>query len=303
MSLFRQSMCLLNIYEIAKFLSESKDLDSKSFEWRIRNFLTLSTKYFEKAFPVDPRQSLMENMISLRRTELSYDLLQEFIHQDINTRGPLSYGQIGRVVMIWLASGKPSKDLYRKIVGTAPTESWKSFLEFLICIRATITEESQSANACGGKPSESHKVFSSSNESMEFLFVEKFYEALQDTYNANWIRLNDCISRGCFLYLVERFLILVSQCQGFFFTTKSSLVEWLISEQSEVLHTPGISEQSESCLWGHLLYRCILKTRLLNSVKKMFDEMPVRDAVTFSSVIVGFAQNSKPTDACRVLLK
>ncbi|KAJ8527747.1 hypothetical protein K7X08_015198 [Anisodus acutangulus] len=252
MSLFRQSMCLLNIYEIAKFLSESKDLDSKkdydskSFELRIQNFLTLSTKYFEKAFPVDPRQSLMENMISLRRTKLSNELLQEFIHQDINTRGPLSHGQIGRVVMIWLASGKPSKDLYWKIVGRAPTESWKSFLEILICIRATMMEESQSANACGGKTSESREVFSSSNESMEFLLVEKFYEALQDTYNANWIRLNDYISPGCFLYLVERFLILVSQWRGFFFTTKSSLVEWLISEQSEVLHTPGVTIHEQS---------------------------------------------------------
>ncbi|KAK4344087.1 hypothetical protein RND71_037181 [Anisodus tanguticus] len=246
MSLFQQSMCLMNIYEIAKFLSESKDLDSKSFEWRIRNFLTLSTKYFDKAFPVDPRQSLMENMISLRRTKLSHDLLQEFIRQDINTRGPLSYGQIGRVVMIWLASGKPSSDLYRKIVGRAPTESWRSFLEILISIRATITEQSQSANACGGKTSESHEVFSSSNEAMEFTLVEKFYEALKDTYNANWIKLHDYISPGCFLYLVERFLILVPKCRGFF-TIKSSLVECLISEQSVVLPTSRVAINRQSC--------------------------------------------------------
>ncbi|XP_060209393.1 uncharacterized protein LOC132636503 isoform X2 [Lycium barbarum] len=245
LSLFQQSMCLLNIYEIAKLLSESKDLDSKSFEWKIRNFLTLSTKYFEKAFPLDPRQSLVDNMISLRRKELSRDLLQEFIHQDINTRGP-SYGQIGRVVMIWLASGKLSEDLYKKIVGRVPTESWKSFMEILSCIKATKTEESQSGSACGGKRSESHKVHSSSNEAVEFTLVEKFYEALQDTYNANWIKLHDYISPGCFLYLVERFLILVSQCRGFFFTTKSSLVEWLIFEQSEVLPTCRVSINRQS---------------------------------------------------------
>ncbi|XP_059277094.1 uncharacterized protein LOC132031229 [Lycium ferocissimum] len=244
MSLFRQSMCLLNIYEIAKFLSESKDLDSKSFEWKIRNFLTLSTKYFEKAFPLDPRQSLVDNMISLRRKELSRDLLQEFIHQDINTKGLLSYGQVGRVVMIWLASGKPSQDLYKKIVGRVPTKSWKSFMEILSCIKET--EESQSGNACGGKTSESHEVFSSSNEAKEFTLVQLFCEALQDTYNVNWIRLNDYISPGCFLYLVERFLILVSQCQGFFFTTKSSLVEWLISEQSEVLPPSKVAINRQS---------------------------------------------------------
>ncbi|XP_055800621.1 uncharacterized protein LOC129870064 isoform X2 [Solanum dulcamara] len=248
MSLFRQSTCLLNIYEIAKFLSESKELDSKNFEKRIRNFLTLSTKYFEKAFPLDPRQSLMENMISLRRTKLSRDLLQEFINQNINTRGVLSYGQIGRVMMIWLASGKPSEDLYQKIVGRGvPTDSWKSFMEILSCIRVTKPEESQSDNACGGKTSESREVIDNiPSEALEFALVEKFYKALQDTYSVNWIRLFDYISPDCFLYLVERFLILVSQSKGFFFTTKSSLVEWLISEKSEVLHTSKVAINRQS---------------------------------------------------------
>ncbi|XP_060205707.1 putative pentatricopeptide repeat-containing protein At5g52630 [Lycium barbarum] len=39
------------------------------------------------------------------------------------------------------------------------------------------------------------------------------------------------------------------------------------------------------------------KTGLSSNAKKVFDEMSVRDAVSFSSVIVGFAQNSKPIDA------
>ncbi|KAM3216603.1 putative protein isoform X1 [Capsicum annuum] len=253
-SLFRQSMCLLNIYEVAKFLSESKDLDSKSFEWRIRHFLSLSTKYFEKAFPLDPRLSLMENMISLRRTELSRDVLQEFIHQDIKTRGILSYGQIGRVMVVWLASGKLSEELYEEIVGRVPTESWKSFMKILNFIRMTKPEESQSGNACGSKNSESPEVFSSSSgtignipsEALELTLVEKFYEALQDTYDVNWIRLGDYISPGCFLSLVERFLILVSRCKGFFFTTKSSLVEWLISEQGEVQATSRVAISRQS---------------------------------------------------------
>ncbi|KAI3807608.1 hypothetical protein L1987_23539 [Smallanthus sonchifolius] len=39
------------------------------------------------------------------------------------------------------------------------------------------------------------------------------------------------------------------------------------------------------------------KSQLPNSARKVFDEMPQRDAVCFSSVIVGLAQNSKPIDA------
>ncbi|KAK9072483.1 hypothetical protein SSX86_008917 [Deinandra increscens subsp. villosa] len=39
------------------------------------------------------------------------------------------------------------------------------------------------------------------------------------------------------------------------------------------------------------------KTRLPNNARKVFDEMPQRDSVCFSSVIVGLAQNSKPIDA------
>ncbi|GJW02799.1 putative pentatricopeptide repeat-containing protein [Tanacetum coccineum] len=39
------------------------------------------------------------------------------------------------------------------------------------------------------------------------------------------------------------------------------------------------------------------KTQLPNNAKKVFDEMPQKDAVCFSSVIVGLAQNKKPVDA------
>ncbi|OIT32628.1 putative helicase magatama 3 [Nicotiana attenuata] len=264
MSLFQQSICLLNIYEIAKFLNESKGkhLDSKNFERRIRNFLMQSFKYFDNVFPLDPRQSMVENMISLRRTEISSDLLQEFVLQGTNNKGLLSYGQIGRTVMILLASGGHSEDLYKKIVGKIPTEPWKSFMKILGSKKSTeCTEESVSVNAiCEGKTLESHEAFSSSNsdlessqksknnpsEVLELVFVQKFNEALQDTFNANWIRLNDYISPGCFLYLVERFLILVSQCRGSFFTTRSSLVEWLISEQSEVLPTSRLAINTQS---------------------------------------------------------
>ncbi|XP_071713292.1 putative pentatricopeptide repeat-containing protein At5g52630 [Rutidosis leptorrhynchoides] len=48
---------------------------------------------------------------------------------------------------------------------------------------------------------------------------------------------------------------------------------------------------------GSALIHFYSKTKLPNSARKVFDEMPQRDAVCFSSVIVGLAQNSKPIDA------
>ncbi|KAJ6768890.1 MAMMARY TURMOR VIRUS RECEPTOR-like protein 1 2 MTVR1 2 [Salix koriyanagi] len=56
------------------------------------------------------------------------------------------------------------------------------------------------------------------------------HEALVDTYNANW-RIRDYILPGCFLYMLERQLILLSYFQGYFLTTKSSFVEWLIYQE------------------------------------------------------------------------
>ncbi|XP_075098120.1 uncharacterized protein LOC107772650 [Nicotiana tabacum] len=262
MPLFCQSMCLLNIYEIAMSLSEFKHHDLNNFEGRIQNFLTLSTEYFEKVFPLDPRQSMVESMISLRRTKLSCDLLQEFIVQDIGSSYPLSYGQIGRIVIIWLSSGKISDELYKMIVGRIPSDApLKSFIEILRCTKQRgSVEDFQSGDSVGGGNLLEFQDILSSNcnlecsleslnnpvETMEVTLLRIFYEDLQDTFSANWkkmdenwMKIGDCLSPCCFLYLVERFLILVSQCRGFFFTAKSSFVEWLISEQFEARPTYG----------------------------------------------------------------
>ncbi|XP_060187254.1 uncharacterized protein LOC132616693 isoform X2 [Lycium barbarum] len=247
MPLFCQSMCLLNVYEIAKFL-----LDSEHHDGRIHNFLILSGKYFEKIFPLDPRQSMVDSMIVLRRTKLSCDVLQEFIVRDIGTSDLLSYGQIGRIVMIWLASGNLSEELYKKVVGRIPSDvPWKSFFETLNCMKQReCMEDFESGDSVGGKLLEFQEVLSSDGnlecsegssnnaaETMEVTLLREFCDALQDTFSANWMKIDDFFSPVCFLYLLERFLILVSQYRGIFFTAKSSFVEWLISEQFEARKT------------------------------------------------------------------
>ncbi|KAM3239154.1 hypothetical protein P3L10_014187 [Capsicum annuum] len=177
---------------------------------------------------------MVDSVIHLRRTELSRYLHQECIVQDICTSDRLSYGQIVRMMIVCLAFGKLPEELCEKIVGSIPSDvSWKSFIEILCCMKHRECRE------------DFGNVYPKcAEESMEVTFLQKFCEALQDTDSANWkkkdenwMKIDDCLSPGCFLYLVERFLILVSQHRGIFFTIKSSFVEWLISEQFEARPT------------------------------------------------------------------
>ncbi|XP_073153825.1 uncharacterized protein [Henckelia pumila] len=133
-SLYCQGICLTFIFDITKFLMESKYLDSKKSGYsKLEEFLQLSTKYFEIAFPLDPRQSLSANLILLRETELSNNLLEEVVSRCINTRHYLTPGQIGKVMMIWLGSGKAKHSLCERILASCLPENshWKAVVEIL----------------------------------------------------------------------------------------------------------------------------------------------------------------------------
>ncbi|MCI12985.1 hypothetical protein A2U01_0034096, partial [Trifolium medium] len=71
------------------------------------------------------------------------------------------------------------------------------------------------------------------------------YEALEYSYNVNWMKETDYLSPSCFMYLVERLLLLTSCRKGLMFATKSSLIEWLNYQDENSLAnlslTPGIN--------------------------------------------------------------
>ncbi|CAI9770919.1 unnamed protein product [Fraxinus pennsylvanica] len=194
----------LEEYERAvKFFTESNDFKNVSSR-KFQNFIYISINYFDIVFPLDSRASLSEYMISLRGTEQSQNLLEKVIFRHISTKDILTYGQIGRAVMILLGSGRHKIDLYEMIVERIPkNSSWKEFVEIL----------------WGNTESESD------------LLIQKFHHALQETYTANW-RVEDYISPNCYLYLMERLVILASHYRSSFLTTKSSFVEWLVYQQS-----------------------------------------------------------------------
>ncbi|CAL5354450.1 unnamed protein product [Camellia sinensis] len=239
MSVFCQSMPLVYIFELTNSFLGSKYVSYKYHETQtLQSFLNLSTAYLENVFTLDWRESLTESMISLRGSELSRNVLEEVILENI--KGDLTYGQIGRILMIWLGSGKPTDELYNKIAKSFEKNSpWGGFIKELSGnINSEIVQESASGNSCEAP----RAVYS----------VYKFYKALKDTYyNANW-RQADYISPSCFLYLIERLLIFASGFQGFLLTTKSSFVEWLICEQSNAIRTANLvtdNRFSMSCIY------------------------------------------------------
>ncbi|MCD9640558.1 hypothetical protein HAX54_025926 [Datura stramonium] len=117
-----------------------------------------------------------------------------------------------------------------KIVGRIPSDvPWKSFIEILCCTKQRECREVfQCGDSDGGKLLELQEVLSSNRNlecseessdnavvSMDVTLLQKFSEALLDSISFIWKKIdeNHWFTPGCFLYLLERFLILVSQYQ------------------------------------------------------------------------------------------
>nr|POE80701.1 tpr and ankyrin repeat-containing protein 1 [Quercus suber] len=225
LSLFCQSRSLTYIYEVAKFLLESEYRNhSYCNKKTLQRFVELTTNsFFGYIFPLDWRKSLAENMFSLRESKFSRNLLEQVIIENISLKGKLTYGQIGRVAVITLGLGKINNGLYKEILkrfdGTYGNPPWKKFIQVLF-------------GYMGPEFPQGTLFYNNFESPRELCVLLKLQEALMDTYNANW-REVDYISPGCFLYLIDRLLILASYFQGYFITSKSSFAEWFIYQDAD----------------------------------------------------------------------
>lgn len=215
-NIFHQTMLLSQTFEVADFLKEYKIHDSNAF---VEEYIKPTVQNFIRhLFPLDWRKSSTENMILLRGNELSKIVMTKAIFQNI-TKTELTYGQMGRVLMLILGFGKLSNESYMKIVRCFGCNSkWMSLVKELsgdTALEIAVGSEIRNTNAALS----------------DISLFRKFYEALQDTYWADWKSELDYISPTCFLYIIERLLFIVSYSQGYFFTTKSIIVEWLISQE------------------------------------------------------------------------
>ncbi|KAL6508250.1 hypothetical protein OROHE_021792 [Orobanche hederae] len=208
--LYCRSACLHCIFEITRFFLESNSVVCKNAPTiKLQSFLDLSLKYFEIVFPSDSQPSLSGNMISLRGTQASRRLLEQVIVRDItSTQEALTSGQIGRIVMIWLGSGRLTSGVLQMIFARCADSSWKDFL-------FALNNDSTSV--------------SRANDPMIFNFLK----ALANTYAAD-LMVKDYISPNCFLYLMERLVLLTShEYQPLFFTTKSMFLEWFMYQADQ----------------------------------------------------------------------
>ncbi|KAK2636004.1 hypothetical protein Ddye_030796 [Dipteronia dyeriana] len=236
-SMFCQFSSLAFIYDTAKFLLDAKFLCNRQHDVKeLQKFVELPIKeFFGYVFPLDWRETSKRNMISLRGR-----ILVEVISKCIGLKNKLSYGQIGSVAAMILGSGELHNELLGQVAkrcdGTLP---WKAFLESL---QGTMGSESEQ----GSEPCNNE------NELREVSLVQKFHGALLDTYGVKWRKTHDFISPACFLYLIERLLIMLSCFWGYFLTTKSSFVDWFIHLDGKIDPTPFLQTNVQQPM-GHVI--------------------------------------------------
>ncbi|MCH79518.1 hypothetical protein A2U01_0000268 [Trifolium medium] len=223
---FCQVQSLLHVYEVSKFLLKSKcfshcHIDLKALESYYRETIECLSRH---AVPLDWKKSLAKEMVYQRVTESWQDIMKEFISANTKRKDPLTYGQIGRAVAMILGTANVKDDLLVQVMTRfEDNESWKDFIQ---SIQLYSGDESRSKAVL-----EMHPTF-------------KLYLAMQYTFSVNWRHEVDFISPSCFMYLVERLLLLTSCWKGFMCATKSSFTEWLIcQDENSLLNLNFISDE------------------------------------------------------------
>ncbi|GJZ25238.1 UvrD-like helicase, ATP-binding domain, P-loop containing nucleoside triphosphate hydrolase [Tanacetum coccineum] len=84
-SVFHQSTSLLHIFEVSKFLLDFYHNLTNPYKKRLQYFLGTSLSYIDIVFPLDWRKSVDENLVSLKETDLSVNLLEEIFLQAVET--------------------------------------------------------------------------------------------------------------------------------------------------------------------------------------------------------------------------
>ncbi|OIW00707.1 hypothetical protein TanjilG_09676 [Lupinus angustifolius] len=226
---FCQFRTLILIYEVSKFLLESKwfthsHSNLKTLEKFLRHPIDSFCRY---VLPLDKSKSLTKDMVTLRATKTCQNLLEEVIYENINGKNTLTFGQIGKVAVLVLGMANRKNELYVEIMKRFENGSpWDGF--FYSLHRNPAQAISQADEAV-----------------IDLCTLSQFHQALQLTYNVNWRLAFDYISPSCFMDLIERILLLTSCWKGFIFATKSSFIEWFIYQDGNSLPVPNLSLKAD----------------------------------------------------------
>nr|GEU37713.1 UvrD-like helicase, ATP-binding domain, P-loop containing nucleoside triphosphate hydrolase [Tanacetum cinerariifolium] len=195
---FHRSTSLLHIFEVTKSLLDCQHLNLTSHsKKKLQSFLEISRNYFNLVFPLDWRDSVYEDLISLRETDLSVNLLNDIIFEYGDIKGDPSYWAIGRAMMICFSCRQPLVlfEIVMRVLQEEPL--WKTCFE----------------------------KYWNNGKKVTFV-VRELQQALDDTFTPK-CKCPGHIAPHSFMYLLDHLLFFASLSSDIIFTSKYSLVGWL----------------------------------------------------------------------------
>ncbi|PWA68994.1 uvrD-like Helicase, ATP-binding domain, P-loop containing nucleoside triphosphate hydrolase [Artemisia annua] len=208
-SAFHRGISLLHIYDVSNFLDRRKYFDlTPAFDKMVDSSMRkASGGYFDLMFPLDWRKSMSEDLIFLKTTDLSVNMLDELILRNVDRGRDLDYWTIGRVMMTSLGFRTPVAvyEILMKNLESKPM--WKLFVGKL--------------RDAGFR---------------EDLVLPEFMLALNDAFRVVMVALF-FISPDSFVRLLERLLFVASSLCQSFYTAKSSFAGWFTHLHSTATQT------------------------------------------------------------------
>ncbi|XP_071702054.1 uncharacterized protein [Rutidosis leptorrhynchoides] len=199
-----QRKILTSLYQLTKSLQKCKIPYSRKQARSIVNkyIRPCVEQFLTKAFHIDWRISHAKEMIFLRGTETCRDMLKEAVNTDRKYRRGSTRWQIGRIAMIFMGSNltKLNGNTKNRIIHWY-SPNWRDLF-----MRLTNGDSSTSKN---------------------WNIAVSLHSVVKETFSAGFGRANVEMSPACFLYFLERILILSFCFRGYVFTTRLSFVEWI----------------------------------------------------------------------------
>ncbi|KAG6515462.1 uncharacterized protein LOC121971003 [Zingiber officinale] len=251
--LFGRAKVAISMYEIAKFLMTSDLTMTSRSTLKTERYLSLSQRYYlETVTLLDWKNDTMENVKLLRENEIALEIIDASFRDNLKPcNGNLSHGQIGRLVVLLLITGKLPDELFKEIRECLRNKQhWNNFIE-------------------------QYKTFLDQGFG-RIPLLSKFKVALENTFHdPNWGKEKDYVSPHHFISLMEKLMFLASLCQGFngnVFTTKYSLLEMLKCQGcSGFMMTclPAISADLRSSVQSTLDFIWTTARHILNDRKQL----------------------------------
>ncbi|KAI3700084.1 hypothetical protein L2E82_44700 [Cichorium intybus] len=281
-SMHQRVKILTNLFKVTESLQKCKVLN----DWRntrvrvgriVDQFVQFSMdEFMSNVFHINWKNAQSKEMISLRGNETFLSMLKEAININSKSREGLTCWQLGRIAMAFLAYRMVdfNGDTMRKVKHFS-SMNWKALFDMV-------------------------NADKSSSKNVDLAI--SLHNVLKETMlSAGWLRTDDCMSPACFLYLVERLLILSFCFRDYVYMTRSSCVEWLTYEEWGMGSNGGsvtcsdimkdIHQSLASMVSGILNSQNDLLEWVTRSKEESYDILVLRLTVLLSMICVNTGQH------------